>query len=69
MKAYACVGSHNKIFFCMVSQNLSKQGRMEIFQDYNLARNNALSENHVREVTITIHRKKKKPHARQPKGE
>jgi hypothetical protein len=61
MKAYACVGTHGKIYVCCTSLDLSKRGRLEVYDNWNDARANAWSEDHVREVTITIHRKKAQP--------
>lgn len=58
MKAWACVGSHGKIFACEISQDLRLRGRFEIYTNYRDARANAIGENYVREIKIVIPRKK-----------
>lgn len=58
MKAWACVGTHGKIYGCFSTQDLRLLDRLEIYMNEKSARNNAISENYVREVTITVHKKK-----------
>ena len=57
MKAYACVGSHNKIYACVSSPHNQLVGRLEIFLTRKDAERMALFPEYVKEVTITIHRK------------
>lgn len=58
MKAYACVGSHGGLFVCSASENPELRGRYEIFQTKQDAERMAIGPDNVREVTITVHRKK-----------
>lgn len=56
MKAYACVGTHGKIYYCASSATENLRGRLEVFFTRTDAERNAISKNDVREVTITIHK-------------
>lgn len=61
MKAWACVGTHGKIYVCVSSPHEQLIGRLEIFETKADAERMAISPDHVREVTITVHRNRTAP--------
>ena len=70
MKAFACVGRHNKIFYTAVTNDKSKENRLEIYLTKESAIQNSIGKDFVREITIVIHKNKrsfvdKKRNARQ----
>lgn len=58
MKAYACVGTHNKIYACVSSPMKELVGRLEVYLTRKDAERVAWSPHHVVEITIIIHRRK-----------
>jgi len=64
VRGWACIGTHGKIYYTAVSQDLSKQGRVAVYLNYVDARNNAIGDDFVvpveiREVAPKSKRKKK----------